>query len=86
MEITHKRRPRLRTVASQFLLGIAGLSLTTFVCFQLGFGLSRTGLAYVIVLVLVSLLGSFSASLVLSLIAAACSELLFRAAIVRPSR
>ena len=77
MEITHKRRPRLRTVASQFLLGIAGLSLTTFVCFQLGFGLSRTGLAYVIVLVLVSLLGSFSASLVLSLIAAACLNYFF---------
>jgi len=77
MEITHKRRPRLRAVAAQFLLGIAGLSLTTFVCFQLGFGLSRTGLAYVIVLVLVSLLGSFSASLVLSLIAAACLNFFF---------
>jgi PAS domain S-box-containing protein len=77
MEMTHKRRPRLRAVAAQFLLGIAGLSLTTFVCFQLGFGLSRTGLAYVIVLVLVSLLGSFSASLVLSLIAAACLNFFF---------
>ena len=77
MEITHKRRPRLQAVAAQFLLGIAGLSLITFVCFQLGFGLSRTGLAYVIVLVLVSLLGSFSASLVLSLIAAACLNYFF---------
>ena len=67
----------MRAVAAQFLLGIAGLSLTTFVCFQLGFGLSRTGLAYVIVLVLVSLLGSFSASLVLSLIAAACLNFFF---------
>jgi PAS domain S-box-containing protein len=72
MKLTHQPRTRLRAVASQFLLGVAGLALATFVCFQLDFGLSRTGLAYVIVLVLVSLLGSFSASLVLSLIAAAC--------------
>ena len=67
MEITHKRRPRLQAVAAQFLLGIAGLALITFVCFQLGFGLARTGFAYVILIALVSLLGSFSASLVLSI-------------------
>ena len=77
MEITHKRRPRLPAVASQFLLGIAGLSLITFVCFQLGFGLSRTGFAYVIVIALVSLLGSFSASVVLSILAAACLNYFF---------
>ena len=77
MEITHKRRPRLRAVAAQFLLGIAGLALITFVCFQLGFGLARTGFAYVILFVLVSLLGSFSASLVLSIVAAACLNYFF---------
>ena len=77
MEITHKRRPRLQAVAAQFLLGIAGLALITFVCFQLGFGLARTGFAYVILIALVSLLGSFSASVVLSIVAAACLNYFF---------
>ena len=45
MEITHKRRPRLRAVASQFLLGIAGVALITYVCFRLGFGMARTAFA-----------------------------------------
>jgi PAS domain S-box-containing protein len=77
MKITHKRRLRLPAVATQFLLGIAGLAIATFLCFQLGFGISRTGLVYVIVLAVVSLLGSFRASLVLSLIAAACLNYFF---------
>jgi PAS domain S-box-containing protein len=77
MEITHKRRRRLQAVAAQFLLGIAGLALITFVCFRLGFGLARTAFAYVILVALVSLLGSFSASVVLSIIAAVCLEYFF---------
>ena len=77
MEITHKPRTRLQAVAAQFLLGIAGLALITFVCFQLGFGLARTGFAYVILIALVSLLGSFSASVVLSIVAAACLNYFF---------
>src|SRR6266481_4635372 len=40
MQIAHKRRPRLQAVAAQLLLGITGLALITFVCFQLGFGLA----------------------------------------------
>jgi PAS domain S-box-containing protein len=77
MDITHKQTPRLQTVAAQFLLGIAGLALITFVCFRLGFGLARTAFAYVIVVALVSLLGSFSASVVLSIIGAACLDYFF---------
>ena len=77
MEITHKPRSRLRAIATQFLLGIAGLALITFVCFQVGFGLARTGFAYVILLALVSLLGSFSTSVVLSLVAAVCLNYFF---------
>ena len=77
MEITHKRRRRLQAVAVQFLLGIAGLVLITFVCFQLGLGVARTGFAYVILVALVSLLGSFSASVVLSIVAAACLNYFF---------
>ncbi len=77
MEITHKRTSRLQAVAAQFLLGIAGLALITFVCFQVGFGLARTGFAYVILISLVSLLGSFGASVVLSIVAAACLDYFF---------
>ena len=72
-----KRRARLQAAAAQLLLGIAGLALITFVCFQAGFGLARTAFAYVIVVALVSLLGSFSASVVLSILAAACLNYFF---------
>jgi PAS domain-containing protein len=58
-------------------LGIAGLALTTFICFQAGFGLARTAFIYVILIALLSLFGSFSASIVLSLLAAACLNYFF---------
>jgi len=77
MEVRHKLRSRLRTVAAQFLLGIAGVALITFVCFLVGFGLVRTAWAYLILIVLVSLLGSFSTSVVLSLVAVACLNYFF---------
>jgi PAS domain S-box-containing protein len=77
MEITHKRTLRLHPVAAQFLLGIAGVGLTTFVCFMIGFGPGRTAFAYVILVALVSLLGSFSVSVVLSIIAITCLNYFF---------
>jgi PAS domain S-box-containing protein len=77
MEITSKQRVRLQALAAQFLLGIAGLGLISFVCFQLGFGLARTAFAYVIVIALASQLGSFSVSVVLSIIAVACLDYFF---------
>jgi PAS domain S-box-containing protein len=77
MEITHKQRPRLHAVAAQFLLGIAGVALITFVCFEIGFGVGRTSLAYLIWIALVSLLGSFVVSVVLSIVAVACLNYFF---------
>ena len=77
MQIIRKRGPRLSAVAAQFLLGIAGLAFITFVCFEVGFGLARTGFAFLILITLVSLLGSFSASVVLSIVAAACLNYFF---------
>jgi PAS domain S-box-containing protein len=59
------------------LLGIAGLALITFVCFQIGFGVARTASGYVILIALVSLLGSFSVSVVLSIVAVACLNYFF---------
>ena len=76
MEITYKRRFRLQAVAAQFLLGIAGLALITFVCFWVGFGLARTGFASVI-LIAWSRCWGFSASVVLSIVAAACLNYYF---------
>ena len=73
----HERRPRLPVVAAQFLLGIVGLALVTFVCFRLGFGVGRTGFVFVILVALVSLLGSFSVSVVLSIVVAACLNYFF---------
>ncbi len=69
--IARKRRRRLQAVAAQFLLGITGLALITFVCFHLEFGVARTGFVFVILIALVSLLGSTSASVVLSFLAVA---------------
>jgi PAS domain S-box-containing protein len=77
MRITNKRRARLQAAASQFLLGIAGLALITFVCFQLDFGVGRTAFAYLILVVSLSVLGSVSASVVLSIIATACLNFFF---------
>ena len=77
MEITHQRRRRLHGAAAQFLSGIAGLAVITFVCFQIGFGEGRTAFAYLILIALVSLLGSFSVSVVLSIVAVASLNYFF---------
>jgi PAS domain S-box-containing protein len=71
--------PKLRfhPIAAQLLLGIAGLALTTFICLQAGFGLARTAFVYVIVVALLSLFGSFSVSVILSVLAAACLNFFF---------
>ena len=77
MENMQKRRRRLPAVATQLLLGTAGLALITFVCFRLEAGLARTGFVFVILIALVSLLGSFTASVVLSIGAAASLNFFF---------
>ena len=55
----------------------AGVALVTFVCFKIGFGVGRTSLAYVIWIALVSLLGSFGVSVVVSIVAVACLNYFF---------
>jgi PAS domain S-box-containing protein len=77
VEMTEKGKRRLRTAAGQLLLGIAGLALTTLICFRLDFGVARTGFAYVILITLLSLLGSFTTSILLSIVAAACLNYFF---------
>ena len=75
--MTAKQWPRLPAFVTQLLLGIPGLVLITFVCFWIGFGLGRTAFAYVILIALISLLGSFSASFIVSILAAACLNYFF---------
>ena len=77
MYIRHKQRAQLQAVATQFVLGLVGLALITFICFRLDFGVARTGFAFVILIALVSLLGSFSVSVVLSIVAVACLNYFF---------
>jgi PAS domain S-box-containing protein len=77
MYIQQKQRVRLQAAATQFMLGLAGVALITFICFRLDFGVARTGFAYVILIALVSLLGSFSVSVVLSVVAVACLDYFF---------
>ena len=77
MELKHQPRVRLPPIAVQFLLGIVGVALITVVCFFVGFGAGRTSFVYVILIALVSLVGSFSTSVVLSIIATACLNYFF---------
>jgi len=77
MQITHKRKLRLQTFGAQLLLGTAGLALITFVCFWVGFHITRTALVYLIVIALVSLLGSFTVSVILSILAVTCLNYFF---------
>ncbi len=75
--MTAKQRFRLPAIAAQLLLGIPALALITFVCFRLGLGLAVAAFGYMILTVLLSLLGSVSASVVLSILAAACLNFFF---------
>jgi K+-sensing histidine kinase KdpD len=83
MEITRNQRHRMTAAGAQLLLGIGGLIFITFVCFRLGFGIGRTSLAYVVLIALVSLLGSFGTSFVLSISAAACLDYFFAPPVLR---
>jgi PAS domain S-box-containing protein len=64
------------SVAQGFFGGIA-LALVTMACFSLGLDLATTAFAYLIVIVLLSLMGSFYVSAVLSIIAVAALNYFF---------
>jgi len=63
--------------AAQLLVGGLGLAALTFACFHLGLDLATTAYAYLMLIVLLSLLGSFMASAVLSIVAVACLNYFF---------
>ena len=61
------------------LLGAAGLALMTFICFRLQVGLATAALLYLMVVVLLSLKGSFISSAVISVLAVGCLDYFFTA-------
>jgi PAS domain S-box-containing protein len=71
---------KFRRPVAQFLTGSIALALLTFGCFQLRLDLATTAFLYLIVIVLLSLRGSFLLSAVFSLIAVACLAYFFTAA------
>ena len=60
-----------RRSAAQCFCGIIALTLVTFVCFRLKADLATTAFIYLAVIVLLSLIGSYFASVVLTIIAVA---------------
>jgi C4-dicarboxylate-specific signal transduction histidine kinase len=73
----HNQNYRLWRVVAQCLVGSVAIALLTFVCFRLRLNLATTAFLYLIIIVLVSLQGSFLLSAVFSLIAAGCLSYYF---------
>jgi signal transduction histidine kinase len=63
---------KFRRSAAQCLFGCIGLAAVTLICFQFHFNLATAALLYLIVVVLLSLKGSFVSSAVVSAIAVGC--------------
>jgi PAS domain S-box-containing protein len=72
MQTKREWRSKAWRSAAQFLLGGIGLALLTFVCFQLGLRAATAAFAYLILVVLLALAGSFFGSIVLSIVAVGC--------------
>jgi K+-sensing histidine kinase KdpD len=63
--------------AAQPLLGGAVLAVLTWICFELQLSLATTCFVYLVAIVLLSLMGNFILSLVLSILAVACLAYFF---------
>ena len=81
MRIARNQISQFWRPAAQFLLGSVGLALLTLVCFRLQLNLASTAFGYLILIVLLSLMGSFVASVILSIIAVGCLNYFFAAPI-----
>ena len=73
MTITHK----FWRSAAPFSYGAIGLAPVTLVCFQIHAGLAAAALLYLMIVVLVSLKGSFVSSAVFSMFAIGCLDYFF---------
>jgi len=68
----HNQADRFWSAVAPFLLGSIAVALVTFVCFRLRLNLATTLCLYLIIIVLLSLKGSFLSSAVISLMAVGC--------------
>lgn len=68
---------RLRYLVLLWIFGCIALGLVSWACFHLGFSLASAGFAFLIVIVLLSLLDSFVSSAIFSVFAAACLNYYF---------
>src|ERR1700729_2713476 len=73
---------RCQRVAVECLLGGIVLAALTLVCFQFGLGLATTGFIFLTTLVLLSLRGRFTSSVILSAVAVASLTYFFARPIV----
>ena len=77
MQIKRDWKSHLWGSVAQGFFGSIALALVTLACFSLGLDLATTAFAYLIVIVLLSLMGSFYVSAVLSIIAVAALNYFF---------
>ena len=77
MWIVRSQINRLWRPAAQFVLGSVGLALLTLVCIRLQLNLASAAFGYLIVIVLLSLMGSFVSSIILSIVAVGCLNYFF---------
>jgi PAS domain S-box-containing protein len=70
---------RIWQSAAQSLFGFAALALLTWICFQLGLNLTATAFGYLILIVLLSLMGSFIPVVAVSLVGVVCLNYFFQA-------
>jgi PAS domain S-box-containing protein len=68
---------RFRHLGALWLFGAAALAVTTWVCFRLDLGFAATSFAFLLEVVLLSLLDSLISSLVFSIIAVICLDYFF---------
>lgn len=73
MTITHK----FWRSAAPFLFGVIGLAPVTLACFRIHVGLATAALLYLLIVVLVSLKGSFVSSALVSVVAGGCLDYFF---------
>jgi len=77
MQIKRDWKSHLWRSVAQGFFGVIALAFVTMACVSLGVDLATTAFAYLIVIVLLSLMGSFYVSAVLSIIAVAALNFFF---------
>src|SRR5262249_34507572 len=76
-QMTRERPPQFWVSATQCFFGSIGVAALTFVCFWLQVNVATAGFAFLILVALLSLKGTFIGSVALSIAAAACLAYFF---------